>query len=247
MAPKPTTRIGVLLIDTVQLLDLSAIDLFGMLSQSYISDLKLPSSLKAGVVPMEILYVSEAGPNTLHECTAKAGLRVDASISDKICVPPKKGGEKTLDILLIPGPDPWLYKPTGALNGFLKGHFDSGTDVLVVCTGVYPAGHSGILKGKRVTGPRALVPELKKIFPEVTWEDKRWVSDGNLWSSGGVTTGQDMVAAYIREKWPGPTAEAILAIAEVGERPQEYGSSKASSNAWWLWTVVRAWAFPYKK
>lgn len=197
-------------------------------------------------------------------------MRVDASISDKICAPPKKGGEKTLDILLIPGPDPWLYKPTEALNGFLKGHFDSGTDVLVVCTGVYPAGHSGTLKGKRVTGPRALVPELKRKFPEVTWEDKRWVSDGNLWSSGessfsinemlkktqltlnscvkgGVTTGQDMVAAYIREKWPGPTAEAILAIAEVGERPQEYGSSKASSNAWWLWTVVRAWAFPYKK
>lgn len=63
----------------------------------------------------------------------------------------------------------------------------------------------------------------------------------------GVTNGQDMVAAYIREKWPGPTAEAILAMADVGDRQQEYGSSKASNNAWWLWTVVRAWAWPSKK
>ena len=56
-----------------------------------------------------------------------------------------------------------------------------------------------------------------------------------------------MAAAYVRDKWPGPTAEAMLAMAEVGDRRQEYGSSKAGDNAWWLWTVVRAWMFPYKK
>lgn len=188
MTPKPTTRIGVLLIDTVQLLDVSSIDLFGMLSPSYLSVSGLPGPLKAGAVPMEILYINQAGPKTLNECTANAGLRIDASISDKICAPPKKGGEKTLDILLIPGPDPWLYKPTDALNGFIKGHSDSGTDVLIVCTGSYPAGHAGILKGKSVTGPRALVPEMKKNFPGATFEDKRWSSDGNLWSSGKSTT-----------------------------------------------------------
>ena len=56
-----------------------------------------------------------------------------------------------------------------------------------------------------------------------------------------------MVAAYMRHKWPGPTVEAVLAMAEVGDRTQEYGISKAGNNAWWLWTVVRAWMFPYKK
>ena len=55
-----------------------------------------------------------------------------------------------------------------------------------------------------------------------------------------------MVAAYIREKWPGPTTEAVLAVADVGERPQHYGASTVSNNAWWLWTIVRAWAWPHK-
>ncbi|KAF6240872.1 hypothetical protein HO173_000664 [Letharia columbiana] len=224
MASKPTIRIGVLLIDTVELLDLSPIDLFGMLSEPYVSTLSfLPPPLKAGAVPMEILYINQAGPNTLQECTANVGLRVDASISDKICAPAKKGGEKTLDILLIPGPDPSAYKPTDALNGFIEGHFDNGTDVLSVCTGIYPTGCAGVLKGRRVTGPKPLVSELQKKFPEAIWETKRWVSDGNLWSSGAFTNGQDMVAAYIREKWPGPTAEAMMALADVGERPHEYG------------------------
>lgn len=69
----------------------------------------------------------------------------------------------------------------------------------------------------------------------------------DLCVEAGVTNGQDMVAAYIRNKWPGPTAEAILAMADVGDRTQGYGISKAGNNAWWLWTVVRVWAFPYKQ
>lgn len=85
---------------------------------------------------------------------------------------------------MIPGPDPWAYEPTEAINRFIRGHFESGTDVLTVCTGVYTAGPAGILKGKKATGPRELVPELKQKFPEALWEDKRWVRDGNLWNSG---------------------------------------------------------------
>ena len=85
---------------------------------------------------------------------------------------------------MVPGPDPWRYEPSEAINGFVRGHFESGMDVLTVCTGVYVAGPAGILKGRRATGPRALVPELKKKFPEAVWVDKRWVSDGNLWNSG---------------------------------------------------------------
>ena len=186
MAPKPTTRVGVLLVDTVQLLDLSPIDIFGMISHSFLSTIAFfPAPLKAGAVPIEIIYINQGGPHALQDCTANSALRIDAAISDKICAPPaKEGGEKTLDVLLIPGPDPWGYKPTGAVNAFIRGHFESGTDVLTVCTGVYAAGHAGILKGRRVTGPRALVPELSKKFPNAAWEDKRWVVDGNLWTSG---------------------------------------------------------------
>ena len=46
-------------------------------------------------------------------------------------------------------------------------------------------GQSGILTGKSASGPRALIPDLKKKFPTVKWvADKRWVTDGNIWTSG---------------------------------------------------------------
>ena len=50
-----------------------------------------------------------------------------------------------------------------------------------------------------------------------------------------------MVAEYIRTMWPGPTAEAVLAMADVGDRGQEYRNGTASENAWWVWQILRAW------
>ena len=59
--------------------------------------------------------------------------------------------------------------------------------------------------------------------------------------AAGVTNGNDMVAAYIRETWPGPTAEAALAMADVGDRGQGYRIGQARDNAWWVWQIFRAW------
>ena len=60
---------------------------------------------------------------------------------------------------------------------------------------------------------------------------------------GGLTNGLDMVAAYIRERWPGPTTEAVLAMADVGDRGIDYKTGKAADNAWWLWQICRGLVF----
>lgn len=44
---------------------------------------------------------------------------------------------------------------------------------------------AGVLKGRKVCGTRGIIPELKKMYPDVLWdEERRWVQDGNIWSSG---------------------------------------------------------------
>lgn len=50
-----------------------------------------------------------------------------------------------------------------------------------------------------------------------------------------------MVATYIRETWPGPTTEAVLAMADVGGRDVDYNSGQAADNLWWLWQTLRGW------
>ena len=59
-------------------------------------------------------------------------------------------------------------------------------------------------------------------------------------NAGGITNGQEIVAAYIREKFPGPAAEAALAMAGCGEKGIEYTTSASQDNVWWLWQIVKA-------
>lgn len=73
-----------------------------------------------------------------------------------------------------------------------------------------------------------LLPLLQAQHPETHWEEKRWVRDGDLWTSGGVTNGLDMMAAFMRERWPEKRQliECMLEIADVGGRGQEYAGGE---------------------
>lgn len=57
---------------------------------------------------------------------------------------------------------------------------------------------------------------------------------------GGITNGQEMVAAYMRETLRGPATEAALAMADVGERGIEYTKSKTVDTVWWLCQIIKA-------
>jgi len=58
--------------------------------------------------------------------------------------------------------------------------------------------------------------------------------------TGGITNGQEMVAAYLRAKFPGPTTEVVLALAEVGERGVNYSVGSTGNTLWWLWQILRS-------
>lgn len=171
-------RVGVLVIPPVQLLDLSPIDLFGMCSPDYLSVTSLPKPLLKLAIPVTIHYISASGPNSNVQLTANAQIRATASLTS----PEVQPGE--LDTLLLPGPDPNLVPDQPYLD-FLRAHEKAGkTDILVICTGSYAAGYAGILNGKRVSGPRGLLPDLKKKFPEANYVERRYETDGKLWSAG---------------------------------------------------------------
>lgn len=173
-------RIGVLLVGPVQLLDVSPVDLFGMLTTEYLTACRLPKPLVDGALQIESTYISEAGAGKIAECTANAGLRVNADLKDVKSAPGR------LNILVVPGPDPAMV-PSESCKSFIRTHAEKKTIILSVCTGIFPIAHAGVVEGKRATGPRALLPELRKLFPGTTWEDRRWVNDGSVWTSGKCT------------------------------------------------------------
>ena len=184
MTDQRPLRIGVFVPTEAQLLDLSPIDLFGMLQPAYLSACKLPSPLVALGIPSTIEYISLplTGPHV--SLTASAVLRISKT-TDDVEVQPGK-----LDIILVPGPDPstnFEEEPLAFLRAHAewKGENGERTDILCVCTGCFLLAQSGIMQGKSASGPRALVPRLRKEFPDTKWvDDRRWAVDGSIWSSG---------------------------------------------------------------
>ena len=57
---------------------------------------------------------------------------------------------------------------------------------------------------------------------------------------GGITNGFDMTAAYLHYKVQKELADLVCAMAEIGERGQDYGSGTASNALWWIWLILRS-------
>jgi len=251
-------RIGVLLAPPpVQLLDLAPIDLFYMMSREYLNSLPplLPQPIKdLGINDLEILYIADTRSTaSIAPLTANLTIQTTHSLHDADVQP------GTLSILLIPGPDPTQPTPD-PYRTFIRAHAEKGqTDIITVCTGIFPACYAGICDGRSVTGPRGLLPDLRKKFPNVAvFEHKRWSVDrfvvpgttvgenvrggrpAELWTAAGITNGADCIAAYMRAHFDRELAEIVIRMADVGGRPQDYGNGQFVEQAWWMSTILKA-------
>lgn len=283
--PTDHLHIGVLFCGDVQLLDLAAVDLFAMCSKTYLRACEFPSPLIAlGFDNITFYHIGEgvtspipskasanessksvpAPPNTTL-VSLTPSLNLQMRLTHDLASPAVRAGK--LDVLLVPGPDP-NYQPSEAMATYLLTQTTSpATDVLSVCTGIFPLARSpGVLDGRVVTGPRPLVGlKLKGLNKMAAWKDeRRWEVDvlgkkatyrdgsakggaaealpggGELWTSGGITEGTEMVAAYLREKMSVELAQLVCESAGVGNRPREYEQTKVGMGAGMVWLLLRS-------
>jgi len=88
--------------------------------------------------------------------------------------------------------------------------------VLSVCTGSLILGKAGLLDGLRATTHWKAIDQLKAAAPNTTIvDDKRWVDNGRVISSAGVSAGIDM-SLYVIEKLLGK------AVASETARSMQY-------------------------
>ncbi|MBY6017875.1 DJ-1/PfpI family protein [Ferrimonas balearica] len=87
--------------------------------------------------------------------------------------------------------------------------------VLSVCTGAALLAQAGLLDGKRVTTNKAAFAWVASLAPDADWQGRaRWVHDGNLTTSSGVSAGTDAALALIAEVRGEAVAQKIAEIAE---------------------------------
>jgi transcriptional regulator GlxA family with amidase domain len=252
MTSKKPLQVGILLTDPVQLLDMACVDMLAMGTPEYLSSTGMPKNVISLGKPCDFYWIGLPKGEKLQDTTAVVKVQTTHTIEDEAVAP------GSLDILVIPGPDP-KNEPSGEVRKFVREHNEVKTTMFIICTGAFVAAYSGIYEKKHVSGPRALIPDLKKKFPGVVWDDSlRVVRDGHLWTSGmfsslaswianysrllsgGITNGNDLVAAYIRETYPGPVAEIVCAMADVGDRSLKYDTAPTRDLLFFLWQFLKA-------
>lgn len=103
-----------------------------------------------------------------------------------------------IDVLLIPGGYGTDSPNIGSAIEFIKKIYPSLQYVLTVCTGSQLLAQAGILDGRHATTNKQAYKRVTKHGPNVKWvPEARWVADGNIWTSSGVSAGIDLMFAFL--------------------------------------------------
>jgi transcriptional regulator GlxA family with amidase domain len=163
----------------------------------------------------ECLTVSEHGGTV----ACAKGLKTFADTNFASCPP--------LDYLLVPGGFAAFDEMKNErLLGWLRERGGRSEHVLSVCTGSFILAAAGLLGGRRATTHWKGMEGLSKLS-DVTAVKGRWVRDGNVWTSAGVSAGMDLLLAFIAAV-DGPEAAGIVQHnAEYYPDGHLYGKARA--------------------
>lgn len=172
--------------------------------------------------PWEVLTVAaslrEAGDRVVtiaeekRPITCSKGLRIlpDHDFAD---APP-------LDLVLVPGGLGTRREVANAkLIGWLREAGRSARFVTSVCTGALLLHEAGFARGKTVTTHWAFVETLRARGDVTVLADRRWVRDGNLVTSAGVSAGIDMALWLVGELWSADFARSVQRFMEYDPAP----------------------------
>jgi putative intracellular protease/amidase len=96
------------------------------------------------------------------------------------------------DVIVVPHIPNIEYPENQRLLGWLKRHADGRTVLLSICTGAGELAAAGLLDGREATTHWGDIDRLEKTYPEVRWvRGVRYVDDGDIVSSAGLTSGID--------------------------------------------------------
>jgi len=126
---------------------------------------------------------------TMEPVVCAKGLSINPHASFASCPP--------LDYLLVPGGQGTRQEVNNkTLLDFVAGQAKSCKAVLSVCTGAFVLHAAGLLSGKKATTHWASLERLR-VLGDVAVVEERFVRDGNIWSSAGVSAGTDLMLAFI--------------------------------------------------
>lgn len=188
----PTRRIGILVYDGVQALDvIGPSDAFTV----------LPPDPATGRPPYDVVLIGITG----RTFTTESGIVMRAHTT----LPAPR---LRLDTLIIPGGrgirEPG---PQARAAAWINARAPRIRRIASVCTGAYALAASGLLNGRRATTHWRFAADLARQFPQVRVDaDPLFIKDGQICTSAGITAGIDLALSLIEDDC-GPAAALAVA------------------------------------
>lgn len=166
--------------------DFTALDVFG------------PVEVLGNIDDYEIHYISLQGGVIKN----KQGIKI---ITEKF------SDAKTPEVLLIPGGfGSRIVIENEYFIASLKELISNTKFLLCVCTGSALAAKTGLLDEKSATSNKTAFEWVKSYGTNICWKRQaRWVRDGNIYTSAGVSAGTDMALGFIKDQFGKNIAEKI--------------------------------------
>lgn len=136
-----------------------------------------------------------------------------------------------LDVLLVPGGQGTRTEVDNrVLVDFVATQARGCQAVLSVCTGAFVLHAAGLLAGKRATTHWGSLDRLRALG-DVQVVEERFVQDGRVWTSAGVSAGIDLTLAYIAHVAGEQAAGKVQFAAEYYPSGLRYGGFASHPQA----------------
>ena len=178
-----------------------------------------PHSVLSGLIGTEVLLIAEKKGKV--KTSSGIEIYVDNSIDEV----------EQLDILLIPG------GTTGTVNtskndkilNWIRKIDSTSTFTTSVCTGAWILGEAGLLQNKKATTNWYRAKDKIESYGG-TFLQERYVRDGKLWTSAGVSAGIDMSLALVNAIKGETYTKLLMLNLEYDPKPPVIGGSVNNTN-----------------
>ncbi|MFG2524591.1 GlxA family transcriptional regulator [Streptomyces sp. NPDC048527] len=148
-------------------------------------------------IPMQVFGSWRDGPYTLTVCAERPG-SVPMHGGPVLSVAHGLDALASADTVIVPGylePD----VPSDEVTAALAGAAARGTRMVSICTGAFALAAGGLLDGRRATTHWLYAQALARRYPRVTVvPEDLYVDEGQVLTSGGVSSGLDLCLHLIR-------------------------------------------------
>jgi transcriptional regulator GlxA family with amidase domain len=189
----PTSRIGLLLFDDVEVLDACGpFEVFCVATR--VAQRDRPEQPK----PFEVVTLSAEATTTVR---ARGGLTL---VADRLLA-----HAPAVDVALVPGGVTARIEAAPVVLAWIRGAATSAQVVASVCTGAFPLALAGLLDGRTATTHWEDQAELQARFPAVTVVNTvRYLDHGPVATSAGVSAGIDLALHLVARLADDQLAEA---------------------------------------